>query len=404
MHRLYLHVGMMKTGTTYLQNVWRANHEELADQGVYYPVAPGSPAQRFAVWDFLGRQPRGADDGRTAGQWAALTAAVSERADRTVLLSEESLASVSVRRARRAVAAFPDHEVHVVVTARDLGRVLSSAWQEDVKSGAAYTWPEFIAAVRDPDALTRDPARGFWLRHDLPAVVETWAEAAGADRVHVVTVPPEGSEPGLLLARMGGLVGFDPARLTAPVARGNTSIGTSGTEVVRRLNERLGGRLNQRQYDWVVKNTVEQDPPSTTAADRMVLPAEHLAWATEQAERMVGRLERGGYDVVGGLDELRPQAPQGGRSPDEVSDEELLDSALHVLTVLAERHAKLWWRNRRSDQPGTAAGSVAVRASSGLRGAAYRVRRKGADLSDRNRVAAAAMAIYLRTRGRGTAR
>ena len=38
----------------------------LADQGVYYPVAPGSPAQRFAVWDFLGRQPRGADDGRTA--------------------------------------------------------------------------------------------------------------------------------------------------------------------------------------------------------------------------------------------------------------------------------------------------------------------------------------------------
>ena len=160
MHRLYLHVGMMKTGTTYLQNVWRANHEELAAEGVYYPVAPGSPAQRFAVWDFLGRQPRGADDGRTAGQWAALTAAVSERADRTVLLSEESLASVSVRRARRAVAAFPDHEVHVVVTARDLGRVLCSAWQEDVKSGAAYTWAEFIAAVRDPDALTRDPARG----------------------------------------------------------------------------------------------------------------------------------------------------------------------------------------------------------------------------------------------------
>ena len=145
----------------------------------------------------------------------------------------------------------------------------------------------------------------------------------------------------------------------------------------------------------MVKNTVEQDPPSTTAADRMVLPAEHLAWATEQAERMVGRLERGGYDVVGGLDELRPRAPQGGRSPDEVSDEELLDSALHVLTVLAERHAKLWWRNRKSDQPGTAAGSVAVRASSGLRGAAYRVRRKGADLSDRNRVAAAAMGIYL---------
>ena len=48
----------------------------LADQGVYYPVAPGSPAQRFAVWDFLGRHRQRATT-RRRRQWAALTAAVS---------------------------------------------------------------------------------------------------------------------------------------------------------------------------------------------------------------------------------------------------------------------------------------------------------------------------------------
>ena len=39
-------------------------------------------------------------------------------------------------------------EVHVVVTARDLGRVLPSAWQQRVKMGARQPYRRFLATVR----------------------------------------------------------------------------------------------------------------------------------------------------------------------------------------------------------------------------------------------------------------
>jgi len=34
---VYLHIGLHKTGTTFLQNVLRANTEALAEQGIIYP-------------------------------------------------------------------------------------------------------------------------------------------------------------------------------------------------------------------------------------------------------------------------------------------------------------------------------------------------------------------------------
>src|SRR5680860_212693 len=149
MRRLYVHVGLMKTGTTFLQSVWRTNHAALAAQGVYFPAGPDAPVQRHAVWDLMGRRPRGARDDRISGQWKALTDAVAANRAPTVLLSEEYLATVTISQARRVVSNFPGHDVHVIVTARDLGRVLASAWQEDVKNDRTKTWTQFVAAVRD---------------------------------------------------------------------------------------------------------------------------------------------------------------------------------------------------------------------------------------------------------------
>ena len=401
MQPLYLHVGMMKTGTTYLQNIWRANHEGLAEQDVFFPAGPGHPVQAFAVWDLVGRRPRGAVDDRITGQWKALTEDVSAHADQRVLISEEYLAAATPRQARRAVAGFPDHEVHVVVTARDLGRVLASAWQENVKNGATESWPEFIEAVRDPAAANRDPARGFWLRHDLPTVVDVWASVVGRERVHVVTVPPAGSRPGLLLGRLGQVAGFDPAGLTNPGRQSNESLGAPATEVIRLMNQRLGRRLNQRQYDWVVKKTLQRRLPVAAATERLVLPVEHLEWASGQAERMIAFLRDGGYDVTGDVDDLLPTAPAHGRAPLDVSQEELLEAALDSLTVMAERSARLWWRKRDPDEARVPAGSLAVRASSSVRGAGFRMKRRAAEISDQNPVAARAMGVYLKARAAG---
>jgi hypothetical protein len=393
----------MKTGTTYLQSLWRANREQLAEQGVLFPAGPGVPVQRFAVWDLLGRRPRGASDDRTTGQWAALQEYVAADPRPTALISEEALAPVSLRKARRVVESFPDHEVHVVITARDLGRVLASAWQEAVKSGSSTTWPDFVAAVRDPDRRAEDPARSFWRQHDLAAVADTWAAAAGTDRVHVVTLPPAGAPPSGLLDRMGELVGFDPARLDVAAPRSNESLTAPTAEVLRRLNARWAPALNQRQYDHLVKQTLLPGLPPPARDQRLVPSAEQVAWIAEDARRIVDHLTRAGYDVVGATDDLVPTEPGQGRHPDAFTDTELADAATDALEVLGNHVATTWWRRRKRDRAQSGA-SAADRAGSAVRGAGYRAMRRGSELADSNRLARWGMRVYLESRERARRR
>ena len=46
--------------------------------------------------------------------------------------------------AARTLAAFDDAEVHVVLTARDLGGLVPAAWQEQLKLGHRQSLPDFI--------------------------------------------------------------------------------------------------------------------------------------------------------------------------------------------------------------------------------------------------------------------
>ena len=74
------------------------------------------------------------------------------------MVSEELLTTASARQARRAVRAFAPATVHVVVTARDLGQVIGSVWQQELAKGHTWSWPEFLTAVGHPE-LQQDHAR-----------------------------------------------------------------------------------------------------------------------------------------------------------------------------------------------------------------------------------------------------
>ena len=253
--RVYLHVGLHKTGTTYLQNVFRANRDHLRELGVEFPVRPGEHMQGLAVSDLYGRRPRGAEDKRIAGQWNALVEHVNGSGMPTALISEERLSVCTLKQARKVVHSFPDSEVHAIVTARDLARVLVSTWQEGIKTNKTWQWKEYSAAICGADRAI-DPGRGFWMRQDLVKICRTWEiavsalEGVGVDEAqfHLVTVPQDGP-PERLLERFAATVGFDPSKLLNEPAWNNESVGVSGIEVIRRVNERLAGRLNQRQYD-----------------------------------------------------------------------------------------------------------------------------------------------------------
>lgn len=399
---VYLHIGLHKTGTTYLQNVLRANRELLRGQAVEFPGGVDGPVQAFAVWDLQGRRPRGADDARIAGSWDALVAALNTCGLSTALISEERLSLSTLKQVRHAVGSFPDSEVHVVVTARDLGRVTVSAWQEEVKNDQTWTWQQFVAGIKDPDKLAVSPARGFWLRQDLVTICETWETVVPPERLHLVTVPQSGSSPQVLLDRFASVVGFDAAALTEQPAWNNETVGVAATEVLRRVNERLGGRLNQRQYDRVIKLALVQMLAKRTEPVRFTLPVEELPWVTARADQMITALRQRRYAVVGDLEELRPQPRPGSRRPDDATEPELLEAALDGLALLAERYATSWWQRKKADITNSTGRPAPL--ASRARGAVFRGQRRAAELADHSPAAARVMQAVMRARDRARQR
>jgi hypothetical protein len=390
---VYLHIGLHKTGTTYLQNLMRVNHENMADQDVEFTVVKGEPFQVFAVWDLQGRRPRGSDDKRIGGAWPALVEAINTSGHSTALISEERLSLCSIKQLRKAVRAFPDSEVHVIITVRDLARVLVSAWQEDVKNDKIWTWQEYVDAARDPAMVTRSPARAFWVRQDVVKICEAWEAAVPASRMHVVTVPQSPAPPEVLVNRFASVVGFDPGRFTAEPGWNNELVGVAGTEVIRRINERMGGRLNQRQYDHAIKAALVPMLAKRTEPVRFTLPPEELPWVNERADETIRILRSRGYPVVGDLEELRP-VPREGRRPDDATDDELLDASLDGLAMLTERFATVWWNRKPADDPGERQEDLGSKA----RAAVFRSQRKAAEIADSNPTAGRLMSMLLRVR------
>jgi hypothetical protein len=317
------------------------------------------------------------------------------------LVSEEHLSVSTLKQAKRAVASFPHAEVRVVITARDLARVAVSAWQEEVKNDQTWTWEQFVTSIRDPREIARSPARGFWLRQDLPKICELWEAAVPADRITVVTVPPPGAPAGTLLERFCSVVGIDAASLTEVPAWTNETVGVAATEVIRRVNERLGHRLNQRQHDKVIKRTVVHQLAGRGETVRFTLPEEELPWISARAGEMRTVVENRGYRVVGDLDDLRPRSTAGGRRPDDATTEELLEASLDAASLLAEEYARLWWqRKRTSVEEGEDQGNLASRA----RGVMFRSQRQAAYLADRSPTAARVLRLVLTLRDRASAR
>lgn len=393
MSAVFLHIGLPKTGTTYLQQVLWDGRERLNASGVLVPGTT-QQGQVHAVWDFMGRRLRGADLPQLPGSWQALVDEVRGWSGSHAVISEEFLSLCRPRQAARAVSAFAPLEVHVVVTVRDLARVIVATWQQEVVKGQTWSWPDYIAAVRDPQSGVASAGVGFWLRQDVVRVLDTWETAVPRDRIHIVTLPAASAPREHLLERFATATRLDVSLLEAEQQRDNISVGPAEAEVLRRLNASLGGRLNERQMTRVVQKTVRRALQSRPMSARMQLPPEELGWVTERARAMVDELRARDYHVVGDLDDLRPEDDAAGPAcrPDEASADDIADAAMTALTATVEGSAKFWWRMRRHDAESSPAGTSGM--ASSARAAAYRSRLAALAVADRNRVAGRVAAWY----------
>ncbi len=348
---VFAHIGAFKTGTTYIQHVLWQNRGLLGAEGILVPGRKSRADQANAAWDLLGASRAGYQSPEVAGGWGRLTDAIARWSGPTAVMSMEFLSLAKPAQIRQVVADLAPAELHVVLTARDLARVVPAAWQERMKNSKSVSWPDFVAALMDPARVDASPAKGFWRQQDLPAVLRRWNVHVPAERIHVVTVPPPGAPRGLLLQRMGQVIGSDATGWDPEVDRRNESIGAAEAELLRRVNDRIMDQVEWPVYAHSVKNVMARQVLAGRPNPRpIVLSPDQHAWAVERAAQIVAALRSAGYPVVGDLADLVPTTPAGSSAghplqPELVPDAEVLaaaeDAIVGLVNHLGTRNVEL---------------------------------------------------------------
>jgi len=335
---VHLHIGAPKTGTTYLQDRLARNARSLAKRDVHVPTrSPLVSPQLFqfrAALDLLG-QDWGGQPGHAHGAWDQLVRRLRSK-NGTSIVSHEILAPAPPEVIGKAMRDLEGCEVHVVYSARDLARALPAAWQESIKQGRRWAYRRFLNRVEFGHPW-------FFRAFDLPSVLSNWSTGVPPERIHLVTVPQRGADPGELFRRFCTAFGIDPEWAPLDSDRLNTSLGVAETQVIRQLNRRMDrATRREAEYDELIRELLAQDRLVHRASAPVRLPPGRHPWANEQTERWIEWIKGSGIQVVGDVDDLRPPPPADDEpyvNPDKVSARAVLSAAVDALSAMTREAA-----------------------------------------------------------------
>ena len=335
---VHLHIGAPKTGTTYLQHRLSRNARTLAKHDVHVPTrSPLVSPELFqfrAALDLLG-QDWGGQPGHADGAWPQLVRRLRSK-NGTSIVSHEILAPAPPEAIAKAMRDLDGCEVHVVYSARDLARALPAAWQESIKQGRKWAYRRFLNRVEFGKPW-------FYRAFDLPSVLTSWSTSVAPERIHLVTVPQQGADPGELFRRFCTAFAIDPEWAPLDSDRLNTSLGVAETQVIRQLNRRMDrATRREAEYDELIRELLAQDRLVNRASPPVRLPPGRFAWASDQADQWIEWVKGSGIQVVGDLDDLRPLPLADDEpyvNPDKVPARAVLGAAVDALSAMTREAA-----------------------------------------------------------------
>lgn len=335
--RVVLHVGTPKSGTTFVQRRLVRNAVTLAEAGFLVPLAsaeerPATLAFRAAL-DLTGKR-MGRPASFVDGYWRRLVQMVS-RHPGDVLISHEAFSRCTPEQAARAVGELSaTHEVHVLVTARDLVRSLVSAWLEGLKYGTSHELAEHLARAEGGNLRVMSSL-------DLPLVLGTWLAEVGESRVRVVTVPAPGS-PGSLWPRFCEGAGIPLPAAPRDVAARNDALGIAEAQLLLALNRLAGddlargGRLQATARRTVVAALSRREHSPVRVA------SPESEWMAARARMWVDWVDKKGLTVIGDLADLIPVPAAPPSQPRDWSSPhpDVLGAAAEALRAALEAAAE----------------------------------------------------------------
>lgn len=337
--RVFLHLGVPRSGTASLQDRLALNRDALAKQGLTYPNTRTGDHFEAAL-DLIDE--RWASQREAArGQWASLVAE-ARKAPGDVLISSEILAAAGPGQIADAMAAFAPDEVHLVLTVRDLARQIPAEWLERLRQRGQRPFKKHMNEIAQ--SRRSSPELWFWRVQSVPDILTRWGNGLPPDRVHVVVVPPADAPREELWRRFATAVGFDPDRASEEVPRGPDPLGVAGAAVLRRLNRELAGRhVPAEVYADLVRELLAHETlPGAGTFVPVVIPEARWRFVERVTEEWTDWIEGAGVDVVGPLDDLRPRPPGPEHvwvHPDNPPSDQVAEAAIASLAAVITRVA-----------------------------------------------------------------
>jgi hypothetical protein len=328
--RVYLHVGSPKSGTTYLQRVLRHNKQSLADQGV---LVAGRTHGELVHAGFVVREDRRLQKlpERASCAWDRLVEEVLSFPGHTAVISYELFSAARRRQAAEAIESLSGCEVHVVITCRDLGRAVPSAWQERLKFALTVPLEEW-----QPPPESKGPrAEWGWRTMDPASVAQRWGADLPPEQVHIVTAPRRGAPARELWDRFAEACSLQDVAVDLDVPPTNESLGIAAAEVLRIVNQQdLGPIRGSREQSRWLRDTLAHRVLASLDDEPIGITDAQLAEAEQRARDAVATIRRSGWSVHGDLDDLTATRSEDARMPGEVPAEELLDVAVRTIVGL----------------------------------------------------------------------
>lgn len=333
----FVHVGLPKTATTYLQaTLWR-NRGLLRSQGL---LLPGDQLSRhwLGAMDLGGAGFAGYRIPGTEGSWSMLVEEAKAWPG-AVLISHEILSGMGPRHLRRLAEDLAPRPVHVVITLRDLSRVIPATWQERAKNGRIERWDEFVASVsRGPRVKRRHQV---WHTQDAAGIIQRWAGIVGGENVHVVTVPPTGGDGQVLLQRFCAALGVESSGFSDVPRAANESIGAVEVRLLQSLNRFIDDGIEFEDYLRLIKHRLVPGRLAQRSGTTPIrLDQAARSWIEPELGRIAALVDELGCHVHGDFEDLEPRAlvdsaQPGMRSPDDVTAEEALGLAAELILEMA---------------------------------------------------------------------
>ena len=333
--RVVLHIGTMKSGTSFVQSALASEPAALEAAGACY-LGGTYGRQTKAVRDVF----RWPERPRRHRRWRALAREAHSFRGHTGIVSMEFLSFAQDAAIEPLLAPLADLRVEVLLTVRDQARAIPAQWQTFTRNFGTDDWGTYLRRI-DASGFGRAKrsraATTFRRAQDVGSILDRWTADPRVAGVTVVTLPPPGAPREELWRRFCRASGVPAEDAELDDVHENTSLGYASCDLLRRLNVHLED-VKPRFYRKAMRPLGRHVlAPLRDAEERPELDRRGAQLAAELNRRIRETVSTGGFRLVGSLDDL--PVPDRVNAPEHVvppSEDDVRRAALAVRSHAAE--------------------------------------------------------------------